>query len=341
MILAPACLNQLHQGRWQTAPILLVYGEEPLYLRRVTDALRQNFKDQGFLQRDRYEVDAQFDWQGLQMETQTGSLFADQRLIELSLPTGNPGTPGSQFILNWCKQAPQDCALIIYCERLDSRQTKSKWVQAIESVGLVVQAKPLASHELVRWCQQEAQAFQLQLSQDAAALLAERVEGNMLAAEQELIKLSLRYASAASGQAYALTEADIAEQVVDQAHYQLFALSSLMLNGDAKQGLHVLHRLRQEGTEAPIVLWLITKDIRTLIELAQAANLNLAMKEQRIWSSKQAEYRQALSRHPLKFWHRLLFDAYQIDRQIKGLKIGDPWLGLADLVMKIAQLQYQ
>ncbi|AHF01848.1 DNA polymerase III subunit delta [Thiomicrospira aerophila AL3] len=338
MLLAPAFLNQLHQGHWRYPSIMLVYGEEPLYVRRVTDALRQYFKAQGFLQRDRYDVDAQFDWQGLAMETQTGSLFADQRLIELAMPSGNPGTPGSQFVLNWCKQPPQDCVLVIYCERLESRQVKAKWAQAIESAGLVVQAKPLAQQELVRWCQQEAISHQLQLTPDAAALLAERVEGNMLAAEQELIKLSLRYpASAGEGRVKQLTDADIAEQVVDQAHYQLFALSSLLLKGEAKQALHVLHRLQQEGTEAPIVLWLFTKELRTLIELAQASNVHLAMKEQRIWASKQAEYRQALSRHPLKVWHRLLLDAYQIDRQVKGLQLGDPWLGLSDLAMKIAR----
>ncbi len=332
MLIASAFLKQLHQGQWRHPSILLVYGEEPLYIRRVTDALRQHFKQQGFLQRDRYDADAQFDWQGLQMETQTGSLFADQRLIELAMPTGNPGTPGSQFVLNWCKQPPQDCVLVIYCERLESRQVKAKWAQAIESAGLVVQAKPLAQPELVRWCQQEARVQQLQLDTEAAALLAERVEGNMLAAEQELMKLSLRYPA---GQV--ISAQDIAEQVVDQAHYQLFALSSLVLMGEAKQALHVLHRLQQEGTEAPIVLWLLTKELRTLIELAQASNLNLAMKEQRIWSAKQAEYRQALSRHPLKIWHRLLIDAYQIDRQIKGLQLGDPWLGLADLVVSIAR----
>ncbi|WFE68668.1 DNA polymerase III subunit delta [Thiomicrospira sp. R3] len=335
MILAPALLKQLAQGRFNLPPILLIYGEEPLYIRRVTDSLRQVLNQQGFEQRDRFDIDAQFDWQGLAMETQTGSLFAEKRLIELALPTGNPGKEGTAFIQAWCKTRSKtelEMAVVIYCERLDSRQTKSKWVQAIESAGLVVQAKPLAQPELVRWCQQEAHAQQLQLDTEAAALLAERVEGNMLAAEQELMKLSLRYPA---GQV--ISAQDIAEQVVDQAHYQLFALSGLLLMGEAKQALHVLHRLQQEGTEAPIVLWLLTKELRTLIELAQANNLNLAMKEQRIWSAKQAEYRQALSRHPLKIWHRLLIDAYQIDRQIKGLQLGDPWLGLADLVMKIAR----
>lgn len=338
MILAPAFLKQLDQASWQPTPVLLIYGEEPLYIRRVSDALRQFLQQQGFAQRDRYEVDAQFDWGGLQMETQTGSLFAEQRMIELAMPTGNPGKDGTAFIQAWCQQTPRaqlDMVLVIYCERLDSRQTKSKWVQAIESAGLVVQSKPIEGRDLPTWCQHQAQRLNLQLDLDAACLLAERVEGNLLAADQELEKLALIKPQGAQ-----VTLQDIEQSVVDQAHFQLFALSSLLLTGQAKQALHVLHRLRQEGSEAPVVLWLLTKELRQLIELAQKQQqmpLGQAMKALRIWSSKQNEFTQALRRHDSRYWQTLLLEAYQIDRQIKGTQPGDPWLGLADLVMKIAR----
>ncbi len=336
MILAPAFLKQLAQGSVTIPPILLVYGEEPLYIRRVSDALRQTLREQGFDQRDQYDVDAQYDWGELQMETQTGSLFAERRIIELQLPTGNPGTAGTAFIQAWCNQTAQaqpDIVLVIYCERLDSRQLKSKWVNAIEAAGLVVQAKPLEARELPAWCQHQAQRLDLQLDSDAAALLGERIEGNLLAADQELQKLSLLK----NGQ---VTLQDIEQMVVDQAHYQLFALSSIMLLGKAAEALHILQRLRQEGSEAAVVLWLLTKELRQLIELAQKQQqmpLAQAMKAMRIWSSKQTEVSQALRRHDRQYWENCLLTAYAIDRQIKGGRPGDPWLGLSDLVMKIAR----
>jgi DNA polymerase-3 subunit delta len=335
MIFATAFLKQLAQGSLRLPPIVLVYGEDPLYIRRVTDAIRQTLRDQGFEQRDQYDVDAQYDWGELQMETQTGSLFAERRIIELQLPTGNPGTAGTAFIQSWCEQAAmlQDMVLVMYCERLDSRQTKSKWVNAIESAGLVVQAKPLELRELPNWCQQQGQRLGLQLDSDAAALLAERVEGNLLAADQELEKLALLK----TGQ---VTLQDIEQMVVDQAHYQLFALSSIMLLGKAADALHILQRLRQEGSEAAVVLWLLTKELRQLIELAQKQQqmpLAQAMKAMRIWSSKQTEVSQALRRHDRQYWENCLLSAYAIDRQIKGGRPGDPWLGLSDLVMKIAR----
>lgn len=336
MILAPAFLKQLAQGSATIPQVLLVYGEEPLYIRRVSDALRQTLREQGFEQRDQYDVDAQYDWGELQMETQTGSLFAERRIIELQLPTGNSGTAGTAFIQAWCNQTAQnqpDIVLVIYCERLDSRQLKSKWVNAIEAAGLVVQAKPLELRELPAWCQQQAQRLGLQLDSDAAALLAERIKGNLLAADQELQKLALLK----TGQ---VTRQDIEQMVVDQAHYQLFALSSIMLLGKAAEALHILQRLRQEGSEAAVVLWLLTKELRQLIELAQKQQqmpLAQAMKAMRIWSSKQTEVSQALRRHDRQYWENCLLSAYAIDRQIKGGRPGDPWLGLSDLVMKIAR----
>ncbi|WP_044406233.1 DNA polymerase III subunit delta [Thiomicrospira microaerophila] len=337
MILAPALLKQLAQAQMVLPSVMLVYGEEPLYIRRVTDSLRQALVQQGFDQRDRFDIDAQFDWQGLLMETQSGSLFAQKRIIELSMPTGNPGKEGGAFIQAWCNQPAQpemDLVLIIYCERLDARQTKSKWVQSIESAGLVVQSKPIEPRELPKWCQHQAQNLSLQLDYDAACLLAERVEGNLLAADQELEKLALIKPAGSQ-----VNLQDIEQKVVDQAHYQLFALSSLLLLGKVKDGLHVLQRLKQEGTEAPIVLWLLTKELRLLSELVQKQQqmpLPQVMKNLRIWSSKQQEYTQALRRQNARHWQDCLLQAYQIDRQIKGLQTGDPWLGLADLLVNMA-----
>ncbi|MBD3756297.1 MAG: DNA polymerase III subunit delta, partial [Gammaproteobacteria bacterium] len=229
MILASAFLNQLQQNRLELKPIYLLYGEEALFLRDCADGLRHALQAQGYLYGERYEVDAGFDWRSLQMETQAGSLFSEQRVVSVSMPKGNPGTDGTQFIQDWVRISaelpqPPEVIVVIECEKLESRQLKSKWAAAIESAGLVVQAKPVPAQALPGWCQQKAQQVGIQLDNEAAALLAERVEGNLLAADQELIKLSLLFP-----QGSVIDASIIAQSVVDQAHYQLFALSSEML----------------------------------------------------------------------------------------------------------------
>ncbi len=348
MILASAFLSQLSSDSFTAQPVYLLYGEEPFFLREGYDGLRDKLKSQGYLTGDVYDVDAHFDWQALQMETQAGSLFAEQRMIVVNMPKGSPGREGGKFIQDWCAFAhslqaelPPEMVIVFLCERLDSRQVKSKWVTAIESAGLVVQAKPVPMNALPNWCQQKAQTFGLQLDLDAAQLLAERVEGNLLAADQELIKLSL-----VLGDGAVITTQVILEQVVDQAHYQLFALSTAVLNGQVRYSLQMLNRLREEGIEAPVMLWLLSKELRQLIELSQLSqqvSMGQAFKQCRIWSSRQSEFTNALNRQGLSAWQNLLKIALNIDLMIKGIRptlSGDEvWLEMSQLVLKMAQKQ--
>lgn len=341
MILASGFLNQLQSEQFQVQPIYLLYGEEPLFLRDCYDGLRTRLQQQGYLTGEVYEVEANFDWQTLQMETQAGSLFADTRMLLVNMPKGTPGKEGTQFIQDWCRitagQFPE-LVIVFQCERLDSRQLKSKWVTAIESAGLVVQAKPVPKPQLPKWCQQKAASLGLRLQDEAANLLAERVEGNLLAADQELLKLSLLLPqnSVVDGQT-------ILDNVVDQAHYQLFALASAVLNGGSDYSLQMLMRLRQEGIEPPVVLWLLTKELRQLIELSQkmqAVSLSQAFQQCRVWQSRQSEYKAALQRQGLMDWQQLLKYALPIDLMIKGiqptLNEDEIWLKLAELVSKMA-----
>ncbi len=342
MILSSAFLTQLQSAHFQVQPVYLLYGEEPLFLRDSYDALRQKLQNLGFLTGDVYEVEAHFDWQTLKMETQAGSLFSEQRMILVNMPKGNPGKEGGKFIQAWCdfvQTMPPETVIVFQCERLDSRQLKSRWVNAIESAGCVVQAKPVPVNALPNWCQQKASAFGLQLESDAATLLAERVEGNLLAADQELMKLSLIFGSDA-----VISVQTILEHVVDQAHYQLFALSTAVLNGRVAYSLQMLMRLREEGIEPPVVLWLLSKELRQLIELSQLSqqvSMGQAFKQCRIWSSRQSEFTKALNRQGLSAWQNLLKIALNIDLMIKGIRptlsADEVWLEMSQLVLKMAQ----
>lgn len=345
MILASAFLKQLQTSQLDIKPIYLLYGEEPLFLRDCLDGLRNRLTEQGYLAGDVYDVDANADWQSLQMDTQAGSLFAETRMILVNLPKGSSGKDGTKFFQDWCAlnhangSLPPEVVLVVLCERLDSRQVKAKWVSAIESAGLVVQAKPVPSNALPQWCLNQAQVYGLSLENEAASLLAERVEGNLLAADQELVKLSLILPPGST-----ISAEQVKQHVVDQAHYQLFALATEMLMGNRQHSLQMLTRLQQEGIEAPVILWLIAKELRQLIELAkltEQVNLNQAFKQCRIWSSRQAEYTQALKRQPQHSWQALLKQALEIDLMIKGIQpiLNDReiWSAMSALIAKIAQ----
>lgn len=345
MILAGAFLRQLQAPNFPVQPIYLLYGEEPLFLRDAVDGLKQRLIQQGLQNGDVFEVDTNFDWQTLRMETQSVSLFSERRFVVLSMPKGTPGKEGSEFFQFWSRVCHQssDVTLIVLCEKLDFRQVKAKWVQTIESCGVVVQAKQVPANQVADWIQQRALLNGLQLTPEAANLLAERTEGNLLAADQELIKLSLLLATS-DGRLAQVDAQTITERVVDQAHYQLFALSSSMLTGRLENALHRLQRLQQEGIEPPIILWLLTKELRTLIELQQLSSqmhLSLAYKQMHIWSTQQAEYSHALQRGCMADWQAGLRQALDVDRKIKGIvpnaSDAEIWLGLADVVITLAK----
>ncbi len=337
MILAQAFLKQLAAGQVKIPSVILIYGEEPLHIRQSLDEFRNYLKQQDYLQRDQYLVDASFDWQGLEMETRAGSLFANKRLIELNIPKGAPGKNGGDFIQQWANAPavlePEIC-LIITCEKIEAKTIKTKWFKAVESVGIVVQSRPILLQDLPRWCQARAEQVGLSLDQEAAGLLAERVEGNLLAADQEIEKLSLLFT-----QGTQLVGKDIIEKVADQAHYQLFALSTAALTGKTAYGLQILKRLRQEGLEAPIILWLLAKEVRTIIQIIEKQSeqaIGQIYKSLRIWNSKQSEYNKALKRQNLQGWQECLALCMQTDFEIKGIQKGDAWLSLSQLVVKIS-----
>ena len=340
MIAAPAFIRQCQSNQFEIKPITLIYGEEPLYIRRALDGLRDKLKSQDYLQRDRFDVDASFKWDELRMEISAGSLFADRRIIELEVPSAKFGRDGGAFIQEWLKlvhDVPPEICLVILCEKIEYKQKSAKWFKAIEESGWVVESKPILGQNLTAWCQNKASELGLSLELEAANLLAERVEGNLLAADQELEKLALLFPK------QAINVGQIQYSVADQAHYQLFALSSAMLNGRTQLALQILHRLAQTGLEQPVILWLLSKELRELINLSQlqqTQSLEAVFKRLRIWQSKQAEYRSALQRHNLSELQSLLSIALAVDLNMKGLRAGyskqNAWVSLSELVFKIA-----
>ncbi|GAB4289268.1 MAG: DNA polymerase III subunit delta [Thiohalomonadaceae bacterium] len=304
-------------------PIYLVSGDEPLQLNEATDALRAAARAQGYSEREVLQVEAGFDWGTLAAAASHLSLFAARKLIELRLPSGKPGDAGAKALSAYAAAPSPDNLLLISCGKLDKQQQNSKWFKALEAAGAVVQVWPVEPRALPGWVRQRLQARGLQATPEAAQLLADRVEGNLLAAAQEAEKLALLYGSGP------LDAEQVRSAVADSARYDVFELADAALGGDAPRCARILEGLRGEGDDPVLILWALVREVRALAQIAagQAAGTPLAtlLQEHRVWDKRKPLYQAALQRHNLRRWRTLLRRAARLDRICKGAEPGNPW----------------
>jgi DNA polymerase-3 subunit delta len=312
----------------QLAPVYLISGEETLLAQECADTLRRACRQQGFGERRVLHVDASFDWQQLRGETSALSLFAERKLIELRMPGGKPGDKGAAALEHYCRHANPDTVLLILSEKPDAR---SKWYKAIDAAGVTVQVWPVDAAQLPRWIEQRLRARGLSASGDAVQLLAERVQGNLLAAAQEIEKLQL-YTDAKT-----IDVDTVAATVGDSARYNAFALADQMLAGQTAAGLRALAGLRGEAVEAPVVLWALTKELRVLYRCAelieQGQSADRAMAAAAVWDRRKPLVKQALQRLRRAQIGALLQLARRVDAAVKGAAPDDPWQLLDQLLM--------
>lgn len=312
-------------------PVYLIAGAEHLLVIEAADALRARARALGFLEREILDVDAQFDWGRLGDAARSMSLFSSTRLIELRLPGGRPGKDGSAAIVEFCKSPPADTLLLVTANDW-SRKHEGAWSSAIERAGTVLTLWPLKRDELPAWIGARAKLRGLTIAADATALLADRVEGNLLAAAQEIDKLAMLHSGA-------VVDLDALEaSVADDARYDVFRLSDAAIGGDTRRALHIISGLRAEGEEViPLLGWLLA-ELRKLVRLAGAgANLNSALKAERIWPAPREKlFRHALGEGGLVHWERCLNQVGRIDCIAKGRAEGDVWRELERLICAIA-----
>ncbi|WP_127477936.1 DNA polymerase III subunit delta [Sulfurivermis fontis] len=304
-------------------PIYLVSGDEPLQLNEVVDALRGAARAQGYREREVLQVEAGFDWGTLAAAGSNLSLFAERKIIELRMPSGKPGDAGAKALTAYAAEPSPDNLLLISCGKLEKQQQNSKWFKALEEAGAVVQVWPVEPRALPGWVRQRLQARGLQATPEAAQLLAERVEGNLLAAAQEVEKLALLYGSGP------LDAEQVRSAVADSARYDVFELADAALGGDAPRCARILEGLRGEGEEPVLTLWALVREVRALAIIAagQAAGTGLEtlLQQQRVWDKRKPLYQAALKRHNLRRWRALLRRAARLDRICKGAEPGNPW----------------
>lgn len=306
----------------------LVGGDEPLLAGESADAIRAKARAEGYSGRDLFFAERQFDWGGLLESSQSLSLFAERRIIEVKLPSSKPGAEGGKVLARLAADPPPDTIVLVVIGNIDRDVSSAAWFKAFEQKGVVVQAWPVEIGRLPQWIQARAKRHGLELDTEGARLLAERVEGNLLAAHQEIEKLALL-----SGPGAVTAEA-VADVVANSARYDVFQLGEAALAGDAARSLRVLEGLKSEGTELPIVLWALCRDLRALAEARANPGASFGY-------GRQGERRTEVVRSAARRLQRLRMaplveQAGRIDRLVKGLAKGDPWTEIAALVATLA-----
>lgn len=336
MKLAPAQLGKHLQGT--LSPVYIVSGDDPLLCQEAADAIRAAARQQGFDERQVFSADSSFDWGTLLQAGASMSLFAERRLLELRLPSGKPGDKGAAALMEYCSRPAEDTLLLVSLPKLDGSAQKTKWGKALidSAQTQFVQIWPVDAGQLPQWIRQRLSQTGLAATQDAVELIAARVEGNLLAAAQEIEKLKLM---AEDGQ---ITVETVQAAVADSARFDVFGLTDAILNGEASHALRMLEGLRGEGVEPPVILWALSRELRVLANLAlqfsQGVPLDKAFSSARppIWDKRKPLMSKALQRYSAKRWGELLMDAQRIDAQIKGQAVGSPWSSLSRLSLLMA-----
>lgn len=316
------------------ASCYLVTGDEHLLVAEALDAIRDAAREQGFTARDLHVATAGFDWAQLRDSGANLSLFAERRIVELRLPTGKPGRAGAQAIVDFATQTGPDLMFVVSGPKLDRGAQSSKWVKTLDASGVSVPVWPVEQRELPGWIAARMRRAGLQANRDAVALIADRVEGNLLAAAQEIEKLRLLLGEGE------VTAGDVSRAVADSSRFDVFKLTDATLAGDAKRALRILSGLAAEGVEPVIIIWALARDLRTLAGLADAiaagGDLGQAMQKAGVWRSRQGLVRSCVSRHQHRDFYRLLRLASRADQAAKGQLREDPWQVLTDIVLGIA-----
>lgn len=311
---------QLERG---LAPLYTLYGDEPLLVIEAGDAIRAAARHQGFSEREVLVAGPGFNWNQLAQACGNLSLFGERKLIDLRIPTGKPGREGGQALQEFAQRLSPDILVLITLPELSWQEEKSAWFTALTQAGTLIKlnAPPLA--ELPAWIAGRLQRQGQSGDRDALQFIAERVEGNLLAAHQEIQKIGLLYPPGP------LSLEQVREAVLNVARYDIDDLRAALLAGDMGRLCRTLDGLRQEGEAPPLVLWALTEELRALAAiktgLVAGRPLDLLCKEQRVWGPRQAAMKRALQRLDLHRLVRGLAQAARIDRCIKGLEPGNVW----------------
>lgn len=316
-------------------PLYVVYGDALLLALEAADNIRSAARAAGYGEREILIAEQHFKWAELSNSARSLSLFSSRRIIDLRIPSGKPGIEGGQALQEYAADPDSDVLTLITLPGLDWSARKSQWFAALEKHGVMVSADDIPRSALPRWIAARLQRQDQHADEAALEFLADRCEGNLLAAFQEIQKLALLFPAGM------LTFDNVKDSVMDVARYDVSRLTEAMLNGNAARYTRILDGLRAEGTATVLVLWALSEDIRTLCKVTQAvqrgASIGNAMRDLRVRKDKQRLIENAAHRCKFPLLERAIQQAARLDKTIKGLRQGDVWDELLQLGLRFAR----
>jgi DNA polymerase III subunit delta len=316
------------------APLYVLWGEEPLTLLESEDAIRAAAIQGGHTERKVHTVQGKFDWNKVFAGNDNFSLFANKSLLEIRIPSGKPGVDGGKALEKLASNLPADTVTIVSLPGLEWKSTKTKWFGALAVAGTVIQSRAVERAQLPAWIGRRLAVHGFKAERDALNYLAERVEGNLLAAKQEIEKLALLLPPGS------LSLADIQRAVVDVSRFEPDQLQDTLFSGDWARYTRILDSLRHEGEAPPVVLWQVSAAIRLLLRLKWGMErrepLSQLLAAARVWEKRRSVVESGLKRHGRQVLEKALHTCALVDRQIKGAAPGDPWVSLAGISLTLS-----
>ena len=323
---------RLKQGA--LAPVYLLSGDEPLQLMEAADTIRQRARQEGYAERQVLDVQRGFDWNELAHAGASLSLFSERRIIEVRLGGSSPGKDGGQALTDFCARADADTLLLVTADKVEKKSQQARWFKALDEAGVVIQIWPVELAQMPAWIARRMERHGKRMDMDAAELIAQRVEGNLLAACQEVDKLALLVA------APTISLAEVARAVTDSARYDVFDMLDAGLAGHGGRVCIMLRGLRQEGAEPMAVFGACMYALRRLCAMAVAAASGTPhdriLADYRIWNQQASAMRAALVRISAARAARFLREAAHVERVLKGAIRLDPWFVLEGFLLRIA-----
>lgn len=317
------------------APIYVISGDEPLQLNEALDRVRKAAVGRGFVNRELFYADGNFDWNRLAEASGSFSLFGEPRILDVRLP-GKPDKVGAAALEAYTKRLPDDAVLLVTLPKLTASDQKAAWFQAMDKKGLFIQVWPLSGATLITWLDKRMSAKKMLADRSGLAILAARVEGNLLAAAQEIEKLHILHGPAR------ISDDMIRKSVADNARYDVYDLAESALLGQVTRTHRVLSGLRGEGVASAVVLWALARDIRLLcgvkylMEKGDSLEGALARQKERVWDKRKSSLTSAAQRLTRDQAQRALLLCAKADRMIKGMESGDAWEALLDICLSLA-----
>lgn len=331
-------LDQLNNASSKRmATIYLLSGDEALLIQEACDILRKNAKKLGYTEREVFHAEGSFNWEDFLQSANSLSLFSEKKILELRVPSGKFNEAGRKALTYYCDNPSEDNLLLLVLPKIDKRSQNSKWYKTLASHADIVTIWPITAAQMPRWIAQRLKLAKLDASDEAIELLASKTEGNLLAAAQEIEKLTLL------GEETFLDVKTMASAVLSSARYDIFGLIDKALLADARSAITALNGLKGEGSEPTLILWALSKEIRVLISIKEAIDtgksFDLAAKQNGVWDNRKSIIHSACKRTSmtqLLFMHK---KASRADRTIKGLEKGDVWNLLLDMTLSLSGVE--